>query len=118
MGRRGAEDRAKGERVRGGGCQSGGGGEAVWTEAAAEVDAARDPLDEKRFTVVYYTVDGPAPPRQREKAQAALASWAAEPEVWRFELLCGHGCVPKNPDRPGGRPTFSFSKGSMRSRGM
>ena len=83
-----------------------------------EVDAARDPLDEKRFTVVYYTVDGPVAHRVSARRLRPRWLWAAEPEVWRFELLCGHGCVPKNPDRPGGRPTFSFSKGSMRSRGM
>ena len=82
------------------------------------MDAARDPLDEKRFTVVYYTVDGPVAHRVSARRLRPRWLWAAEPEVWRFELLCGHGCVPKNPDRPGGRPTFSFSKGSMRSRGM
>ena len=39
--------------------------------------------------------------------------WAADAHAWRFELLCGHGCVPLEADAatPGMRPTFVFAKG-------
>ena len=44
--------------------------------------------------------------------------WAAQARAWRFELLNGHGCVPVNANRPGGKPTFTFAHGTARSRWM
>ena len=41
--------------------------------------------------------------------------WSAAAKAWRFELLSGHGCVPSEADKPGGKPTFVFAHGVMRS---
>ena len=38
--------------------------------------------------------------------------WSHERRVWRYELLCGHGCVPLEGH---GRPSFVFAGGAPRS---
>ena len=41
--------------------------------------------------------------------------WSTSDNAWRFELINGHGCVPVDPTKPGGKPTFTFAKGAVRS---
>ena len=42
--------------------------------------------------------------------------WAPESCSWRFELLCGHGCVPLDDAAHGCKPTFKFACGVLRNR--
>ena len=42
--------------------------------------------------------------------------WCADEQVWRYELLAGHGCVPAGAPRVGRRPTFTFAGGLPRLR--
>jgi hypothetical protein len=42
--------------------------------------------------------------------------WADKMRAWRYELLSGHGCVPKDSTQAGGRPAFKFAASVMRRR--
>ena len=42
--------------------------------------------------------------------------YAAQARAWRFELLSGHGCAPVDGSVAGGKPTFKFAAGVLRTR--
>ena len=102
----------RGAQPSSGKAQARGRGRREEEEDGSESGAQED--QEERFTVIavgYNKVH-----RVPGSALRPRWLWAADSGTWRFELLVGHGCVPLDAERLGGRPTFKFAHGAMRSR--
>ena len=123
-----AEARAAGAKNKG---KAGGGGgsggtsrsAAAWRATYGEEMSDREEEEEggNEEELPRFVVNATKYNKQHRVTSAVLRPrwlWAAQTRAWRFELLSGHGCVPVDARRPGGKPTFTFAHGTARSRWM